>query len=67
MNDNLMTTSTRNPQRDSICDLKSTIRQTAGGQVYNLLSAYFSNSSLTATPIFSNKNGFLIYAPAPRR
>ena len=29
-------------------------------------TAYFSNSSLTAKPIFSNNNGFLIYAPAPR-
>ena len=29
-------------------------------------TAYFSNSFLTATPIFSNKNGFLIYAPEPK-
>ena len=28
-------------------------------------TAYFSNSSLMAKPIFSNKNGFLIYVPAP--
>ena len=29
-------------------------------------STYFFNSSLTARPIFSSNNGFLIYAPAPR-
>ena len=29
------------------------------------ITAYFSSSSLTAKPIFSSKNGFFIYAPAP--